>query len=373
MINQLLDQSADQRLPQRWWSLFSVDGWLVAGVLLLMVAGLLAIYSASEQNMDLLYRQAVRYGVALLVMLLLSQLHPRYLRIWSPWFYVGMLLLLGLVLLLGTGVGATRWLDLGVVRFQPAEFSKLAVPMMLAWILSRFQLPPQLLSLLVASLLLLLPCAMIAMQPDLGTAIMIAGSGLLVLFFSGIAWRYMIAAGITGLAAIPVVWSLLHEYQRNRVRTFLNPETDPLGQGWNIIQSMTAVGSGGWYGKGWLQGSQSHLEFLPEPHTDFIMAVIAEEFGWFGVILLLSLYAAITLRGLYLAAQGRDSYARMLGSALIMTFFLYVVVNTAMVAGLLPVVGVPLPLVSYGGSSAVTLAAGFGILLSLYQHRKIWS
>jgi len=372
-MNPVLDQSSSGRLPQRWWSLFSVDGWLLAGVLLLMAAGLLAIYSASEQSVALLYRQSIRYGVALLVMLFISQMHPRYLRIWSPWFYSGMLLLLGLVLLIGSGVGASRWLDLGVVRFQPAEFSKLAVPMMLAWTLSRFQLPPGWISLLPALLLLLLPCALIVIQPDLGTAIMIASSGVLVLFFSGIAWRYMIAAGVTGLAAIPVVWTLIHEYQRNRVRTFLDPESDPLGQGWNIIQSMTAVGSGGWHGKGWLQGTQSHLEFLPEPHTDFIMAVIAEEFGWFGVLLLLLLYAAITLRGLYIAAQGRDSFARMLGSALIMTFFLYVVVNAAMVSGLLPVVGVPLPMVSYGGSSAVTLAAGFGILLSLYKHRKIWS
>jgi len=373
MMSRVLEQSPGGRLPQRWWAQFRIDGWLLAGVLLLMAAGLLAIYSASEQNLALLYRQLIRYGVALLVMLTLSQLHPRYLRIWSPWFYAGMLLLLGMVLQVGSGTGASRWLDLGVLRFQPAEFSKLAVPMMLAWTLSRFQLPPRLFSVLPALLLLLLPCALIAVQPDLGTAIMIAGSGLLVLFFSGIAWRYMLAAALTGVAAVPVVWSLLHEYQRNRVRTFLDPESDPLGQGWNIIQSMTAVGSGGWHGKGWLQGTQSHLEFLPEPHTDFIMAVIAEEFGWFGVALMLLLYAGITLRGLYLAAQGRDSFARMLGSALIMTFFSYVVVNTAMVSGLLPVVGVPLPMVSYGGSSAVTLAAGFGILLSLYKHRKIWS
>lgn len=373
MMQRLLGQSASSRSPLRWWSLFSVDGWLLLGVLLLMAAGLLAIYSASEQSLALLYRQLLRYGVALAVMLLLGQLHPRYLRIGAPWFYSGMLLLLVAVALLGSGAGASRWLDLGVVRFQPAELSKLAVPMMVAWMLSRFTLPPRILSLIPALLLLLLPCVLIAIQPDLGTAIMIASSGLLVLFFSGIGWYYIIAAGAAALAAIPVGWSMLHEYQRNRVRTFLDPESDPLGQGWNIIQSMTAVGSGGWSGKGWLQGSQSHLEFLPEPHTDFILAVIAEEFGWFGVMLLLLLYAAITLRGLYLAAQGRDSFARMLGSALVMTFFLYVVVNAAMVSGLLPVVGVPLPMISYGGSSAVTLAAGFGILLSLYKHRKIWS
>ncbi len=373
MMRRRLKPSVLARLPAQWWSAFSVDIWLFSGLLLLMAVGLLAIYSASEQDLALLYRQLLRYGIALLVMLLISQLHPRYLRIWTPWFYTGMLLMLGLVLLAGSGTGASRWLDLGVLRFQPAEFSKLAVPMMLAWTLSRFQLPPKLFSLLLALSLLILPCALIAIQPDLGTAIMIAGSGLLVLFFSGIAWRYIIAAGLAALAAVPVVWSFLHDYQRNRVHTFLDPESDPLGKGWNIIQSMTAVGSGGWHGKGWLHGTQSHLEFLPEPHTDFIMAVIAEEFGWFGVLLLLSLYAAICLRGLYLAAAGRDSFARMLGNALIMTFFLYVVVNTAMVAGLLPVVGVPLPMISYGGSSAVTLAAGFGILLSLYKHRKIWS
>lgn len=354
-------------------SFFSVDMWLVAGVLLLMLAGLLAIYSASEQSPALLYRQALRYGVAVLVMLFISQLHPRYLRIWSPWFYFATVLLLLLVWFLGEGAGSRRWLDLGLLRFQPAELCKLAVPMMLAWMLSQGKLPPGPLNLLPALLLLLLPCALIALQPDLGTAVMIASSGLLVLFFSGISWRYVIAACTAGLAALPVLWSLLHEYQRNRVRTFLDPESDPLGQGWNIIQSMTAVGSGGWHGKGWLQGSQSHLEFLPEPHTDFIMAVIAEEFGWFGVLTILTLYAAICWRGLYLAAQGRDSFARMLGCTLIMTFFLYILVNMAMVSGLLPVVGVPLPLISYGGSSAVTLAAGFGIVLSLYKHRKIWS
>jgi len=354
-------------------SFFSVDIGLLAGVLLLMLTGLLAIYSASEQSLALLYRQALRYGVALLVMLLISQLHPRYLRIWSPWIYIGTLLLLLLVWFLGEGVGSRRWLDLGVLRFQPAELCKLAVPMMLAWVLSQGKLPPRLLSLLPALMLLSLPCALIAVQPDLGTAVMIASSGLLVLFFSGMSWRYIIAASIAGLAALPVLWSLLHEYQRNRVRTFLDPESDPLGQGWNIIQSMTAVGSGGWHGKGWLQGSQSHLEFLPEPHTDFIMAVIAEEFGWFGVLAILIVYAATCWRGLYLAAQGRNSFARMLGCALVMTFFLYVLVNMAMVSGLLPVVGVPLPLISYGGSSAVTLAAGFGIVLSLYKHRRIWS
>lgn len=356
----------------RWLS-STIDVWLVTGVVLLMVVGLLAVYSASERDLDLLYRQALRYGVALLVMLTISQVHPRYLRMWTPWFYAGGLVLLGLVLVIGTGAGASRWLNLGVVSFQPAEISKLAVPMMLAWFLARFQLPPRLLTLLPALLILGAPCALIVIQPDLGTAIMIGLSGLMVLYFSGIAWRYIIAVMLTGLAAVPVVWSLLHEYQRNRVRTFLDPESDPLGQGWNIIQSMTAVGSGGLGGKGWLHGTQSHLEFLPEPHTDFIMAVIAEEFGLLGVIVLLALYTAITLRGLFLASQGRDSFARMLSGALILIFCFYAMVNIAMVSGLLPVVGVPLPMISYGGSSAVTLAAGFGILLSLYKHRKIWS
>ncbi len=349
-----------------------LDGWLLLGVLLLMGVGLVTIYSAGELSMDLVYRQAVRYALALVLMLVISQLPPSLYRLWTPWLYLGGVALLVMVLILGEGRGAKRWLDLGVIRFQPSEIAKLAIPMMLAWSLHGRRLPIKPGMLVILLVLMLVPVALIILQPDLGTAILVLASGVFVIFLSGLSWRVMSAAVIAAAASVPLVWHLLHEYQRNRIRTFLDPESDPLGNGWNVIQSMTAVGSGGFAGKGWLEGTQSHLEFLPEPHTDFVLAVFAEEFGWLGITALLALYAAIILRGLYIASQARDTYTRLLAGSLILTFFVYLVVNSSMVAGLLPVVGVPLPMISYGGTSAVTLAAGFGILLSIHGHRKVW-
>jgi rod shape determining protein RodA len=292
------------------------------------------------------------------------------LRLWTPWLFCAGILLLLMTWFIGVGRGASRWLDVGFIRFQPAEIMKLAVPMMVAWYLHPLSLPPSLKAAAIAFALLAMPAVLIVAQPDLGTALLIAVSGCITIFLAGIRWRYI--AAISGLlaAAAPAAWFLMHEYQRSRVRIFLDPESDPLGSGWNIIQSEIAVGSGGLLGKGWLNGTQSRLEFIPERHTDFILAVLAEEFGLLGVVLLLLLYLFITARCSYIAAMAKDSYSRLLAGSLGLTFFVYVAVNSSMVAGLLPVVGVPLPLVSYGGTSIVTLLAGFGILMSIHGHRK---
>ena len=283
--------------------------------------------------------------------------------------------MLGIVLLLatwvfGTGRATSRWLDLGLIRFQPSEIMKLAVPMMVAWYLHPRRLPPDVASVLVSTAILLFPAVLIARQPDLGTALLVAISGGFALFLSGLRWRFIL--GIAGLAAAaaPALWFLMKDYQRQRVLTFLDPESDPLGNGWNIIQSKIAVGSGGVLGKGWLNGTQSRLEFIPERHTDFILAVLSEEFGLLGVLFLFAIYLFIAGRGLYVASMARTTYARLLAGSLSLTFFVYVLVNAGMVSGLLPVVGVPLPLISYGGTSIVTLLAGFGILMSIYGHRN---
>jgi rod shape determining protein RodA len=305
-------------------------------------------------------------------MLLLAQVNPNFLRRSSPWLYV-----LGVVLLLVVdgigyiGKGAQRWLDLGVLRFQPSEVMKLAVPMMCAWFLHERALPPTVGSLVILAALIFVPVGLVALQPDLGTAALIAIAGSLVIVMAGLKVRIM--AGLAALGAIAgwFGWAFMHDYQKKRVLTFFDPNTDRLGAGYHIIQSQIAIGSGGVFGKGWMHGSQAQLQFLPERSTDFIFAVIGEEFGLLGLALLLLLYAFVVARALYLAMQTQDTFARLLGGSLALTFFVYVFINAGMVSGLLPVVGVPLPLVSYGGSSMVTLLAGFGILMSLYSHRKL--
>jgi len=350
-----------------------LDPVLLTLLLLLMGIGLVVLYSASGQDMGMVTRQAVRLGVGLLVMLGISQVPPRILRLWAPWLYgIGIIMLLA-TWGLGVGRGTQRWLDLGLLRFQPSELMKLAVPMMVAWYLHNRVLPPGWKVTFVSLGILLVPTLLIARQPDLGTALLVAASGVFTLYLAGIRWRVIF--GMAGLASIaaPVLWFVMKEYQRNRIRTFLDPEADPLGHGWNIIQSKVAVGSGGLTGKGWLNGTQSHLEFIPERHTDFILAVLSEEFGLVGVTLLMLLYMAVIARGMYIAGVARYTDSRLLAGALSMTLFVYVLVNGAMVSGLLPVVGVPLPLISYGGTSAVTLLAGFGIMMSIYGHRKLWT
>ncbi len=359
-----------KRLIPGWVKWPQLDAPLLVGLLLLMSYGLIVLYSASGENMDVVYRQMVRMGMGLAALLVLSQVPPHIFRIWTPWLYA-----LGIILLLatwavGVGRGADRWLDLGLLRFQPSEIMKLAVPMMMAWYLHPRRLPPEALPIVVSCAILIAPAILIARQPDLGTALLVAVSGLFALFLAGLQWRIIIGMVALAAAAAPAFWLVMHEYQRNRVRTFLDPESDPLGTGWNIIQSKIAVGSGGLTGKGWLNGTQSRLEFIPERHTDFILAVLSEELGLLGVLLLFALYLFVVGRGLYIASLARSTYPRLLAGSLSLTFFVYVLVNAGMVSGLLPVVGVPLPLISYGGTSIVTLLAGFGILMSIYGHRN---
>ncbi|MEJ2393515.1 MAG: rod shape-determining protein RodA [Candidatus Thiodiazotropha sp.] len=365
-------QESQPARPSGLLAWLHIDLPLLTGLLLLVALGLAVLYSASDQEVVLVQKQLIRLGVGFFAMVLLAQIHPDHLRRWSPALYlIGILMLLAVILFGEHGKGAQRWLDLGLVRFQPSEMFKLTLPMTIAWFLADKRLPPTLPRLLVAGLLTLVPVLLIAKQPDLGTALLVASAGAFSLFLAGISWYLIGAIGVAMAALGPLAWYLMHDYQRQRVLTFLNPESDPLGTGYHIIQSKIAIGSGGIGGKGWLNGTQSHLEFLPERHTDFIFAVISEEFGLVGVVALLSLYLFIILRGLYIATQAQDTYSRILGGALSLVFFVYLFVNAGMVSGLLPVVGVPLPLISYGGTSLVTILIGFGILMSIHTHRKL--
>jgi len=349
-----------------------IDGPLTVGLSLIAGYGLVVLYSASGQSVPTLLRTLGRLLLGAIAMLLLARVNPNFLRRASPWLYAAGCLLLLVVAAVGhSGLGAQRWLNLGLFRFQPSEIMKLAVPMMCAWYLHERPLPPGWLSLAAMGALILMPVGLVAIEPDLGTAALIAVAGALVIVLAGLRLRVMV--GLIALAAVAAWfgWSFMHDYQRRRVLTFLNPQTDPLGAGYHIIQSQIAIGSGGVFGKGWMNGSQAQLEFLPERSTDFIFAVIGEEFGLLGLLLLLLLYVFVAGRAIYLATQTQDTYARLLAGSLALTFFVYVFINAGMVTGLLPVVGVPLPLVSYGGSSVVTLLAGFGILMALYSRRKL--
>ena len=349
-----------------------LDGPLLLAICATAVFGLVILYSASGENLALTRGQFVRMILGLIMLVLLAQVRPKYLRMSAPWIYALGIVLLVIVAIIGDiGKGAQRWLDLGVLRFQPSEIMKLAVPMAGAWLLHERPLPPHFTVVLVLGLLVLFPVGLIAEQPDLGTALLIAASGVLVVLLAGLRVRVIVAVMALLPALAWVGWGMLHDYQRKRVLTFLTPESDPLGAGYHIIQSQIALGSGGVFGKGWMNGSQAQLEFLPERSTDFIFAVAGEEFGLIGLMLLLGLYLFIIGRGMYLAMQCQDTFSRLVAGSISLTFFVYVFVNAGMVSGLLPVVGVPLPLVSYGGTSMVTLMAGFGILMSLHSHRKL--
>jgi rod shape determining protein RodA len=360
-----------------WWTLLRhyaaprLDPALAAGLLLLMALSLLNLYSAAGGDLGLVYSQALRFAVGLAAVWVVSRIPPRQLRQWTPYLFAAALLLLALVPLFGTGRSGRHWLNLGVIYVQPSEFLKLAVPMVVAAYLHQRVLPPRWFDLLWCAALIGLPTGLILLQPDLGTALLVAASGSFVLFLAGMGWWKISLLG--GLAAItaPLGWLFLREYQRDRLRTFLDPESDPLGAGWNIIQAKIAVGSGGLTGKGWGEGTQSRLEFLPEHTTDFILAVFAEEFGWIGVVSLLALCLFIVLRCLWIAAMARDTWSRLVAGAIGLSFSVYVLVNGGMVAGLLPVVGVPMPLLSFGGTSAVTLLLGFGVVMSIHAHRKL--
>ena len=350
-----------------------LDGPLTGVLALIVCIGILVVYSASGQNVKMVEHHLGNIAIAVTALLVLAKFSsPQYLRLFTPAIYITGILLLAVVAVTGhIGKGAQRWLDIGPLRFQPSEIMKLAVPMMCAWYMHERPLPPTFWDLLVMGVLIMIPTAMIVVQPDLGTALLIAASGLIVMLLAGMDFRIiLVSIPLLGGAAMGA-WHFIHDYQKQRILMFLNPETDPLGAGYHIIQSQIAIGSGGVFGKGYMNGSQAQLEFLPERSTDFIFAVIGEEFGLLGQLLILTLYALVTGRALYLAMQGQDTFARLSGGAIALSFFVYVFVNSGMVSGILPVVGVPLPLISYGGTSMVTLLAGFGILMALHSHRKL--
>jgi rod shape determining protein RodA len=349
-----------------------LDGPLLLSVLAVCVAGLVVLFSAAGEDVGVFLRQAARVGLGLGVMLAVAQVPPRVLRAVAPWLYaVGVLLLVAVALVGDIAMGAQRWLDLGFIRFQPSEIMKIALPLACAWYLHDRPLPPDFTTLLVLAVAILVPVLLIAEQPDLGTSLLVAAGGGLVVLLAGLQLRYILGLGALLAGAVPVLWHFLHDYQRQRVLTFLNPQDDPLGAGYHTIQSQIAIGSGGVFGKGYMNGSQAHLEFLPERSTDFIFAVIGEEWGLVGLGVLMVLYLFVLGRGMYIAVQGQDTFSRLTAGALTLTFAVYIFVNSGMVAGLLPVVGVPLPLVSYGGTSMVTLMAGFGILMSVHSRRKL--
>jgi rod shape determining protein RodA len=349
-----------------------LDGMLLSGLIAVTLFGLFVLWSASGDNTSLWFSQVARVGIGFALLAVLSQVPDHFLRMLSPAAYVLGLVLLVVVALAGDiGKGAQRWLDLGVIRFQPSEIMKLAVPMMCAWYLHQRPLPPSLRDVGAVMLIILLPVGLIAEQPDLGTALLVAASGLIVLVMGGLSPVFILGGVAVLGAAVPVAWHYMHEYQRQRVLTLLDPQSDALGAGYHIIQSQIAIGSGGVFGKGWMNGSQAQLEFLPERSTDFIFAVIGEELGLLGLIALLAGYLFIVGRGMTMSLQCRDAFSRLLAGSIALTFFVYAFVNAGMVMGLLPVVGVPLPLVSYGGTSFVTLMAGFGILMALHSSRKL--
>ncbi|HEX6928416.1 MAG TPA: rod shape-determining protein RodA [Gammaproteobacteria bacterium] len=349
-----------------------IDLTLLTALMIVCGMSFIVLWSAGGESVSLLIRQGVRFGIAFGVLLAIAQVPPHYLRMGTPWVYAAGVALLVLVMFTGDiGKGAQRWLDLGFIRFQPSEMMKLAVPMMVAWYLHDRPLPPRLFDLLIVGAIIGMPAALIIEQPDLGTALLVCSAGAFAIFLAGLRWRFIIAAFALLATAMPLAWNfMLHGYQKQRILTFLNPESDPLNTGYHIIQSKIAIGSGGLFGKGWLNGTQSQLDFLPERHTDFIFAVIGEEFGLLGAIVVLTAFAFVIGRGIYMSLQADKTFERLVAGSLVLTFFVYVFVNVGMVIGLLPVVGVPLPLISYGGTSMVTLMAGFGILMSVHSHRR---
>ena len=371
-MNMAITRHREDASYRGWQHRLHLDAPLLFTLIGVSILGLIILYSAGGGDLALVKRQLIRLGIAFTVMFIVAQINPRVLLRLTPWLFVTGILLLVAVLLMGeSSGGAQRWLNLYVVRFQPSEMMKLAVPMMVAWYLAEARLPPNRWQLLATAIIIAVPMLMIARQPDLGTALLIASAGFFALFLAGLQWRLLAFSAITVTAAAPLIWHFMRDYQRQRVLTFLNPENDPLGTGYHIIQSKIAIGSGGLFGKGWLNGTQSQLDFLPERSTDFIFAVLGEELGFFGIMLLFTFYTIIVVRGILIAIQAQDTYTRLLAGSLSMTFFVYVIVNTGMVTGLLPVVGLPLPMISYGGTSIVTLMAGFGILMSIQTHRKL--
>jgi len=349
-----------------------VDNFLLGGILLLMLIGLLVLYSATDANLSRVSNQAINMLVALTIMWLVANIPLQHImRLAVPLYMIGLMLLIGVALFGEIHNGARRWLNIGVTRIQPSELMKLAVPLMMAWYFDKHEVTLRLRDYAVATLLLLLPLLLILRQPDLGTTLLIASSGFYVLFLAGLSWRIIAGLLLAALGSLPVLWSMLHDYQRRRVMTLFDPTQDPLGAGYHTIQSTIAIGSGGVIGKGWQHGTQTHLDFLPEKSTDFIFAVFSEEFGLMGNILLLLLYLVVIGRGMVITANASTQFTRLIAGSITLTFFTYIFVNIGMVVGILPVVGVPLPLISYGGTSMVTMLLGFGILMSIQTHPKL--
>ena len=374
LIRQRTKQSPGNTRYRSFWQVIHLDATLLCLLLILSAMGLIILYSASNQDPRATELQAMRLLLAFAVMFFIAQIPPTTLQRFAPWIYgVGLVLLIVVLMIGHIGKGGQRWLNLGFFKLQPAEVMKLAIPLMLAWYYHRVHLPVTFKSLLTTVPLILVPVLLTAKQPDLGTAILLAIAGGSVLFLAGLSWQ-IIVSGFTAIAAsLPLVWFMLYDYQRQRVLTFLNPENDPLGKGYHIIQSKIAIGSGGLFGKGWLNGTQSNLHFLPEHSTDFIFAVCGEEFGFVGSFMLIAVYMMIVLRGLYITVYAQDTFTRLLAGSITITFFVSFFVNMGMVTGILPVVGIPLPLVSYGGSSMMTILASFGMLMSIQTHRKLVS
>ncbi|ENW04761.1 rod shape-determining protein RodA [Acinetobacter beijerinckii] len=357
--------------PSRWQQLH-IDPWLCLFLVLNAMLGLTVLYSASAQDVGLVSKQAMSFGIGFVVMFGLAQIPPKVYQAFSPYFYIfGVLSLIAVVIFGEVRMGAQRWIDIpGFGSVQPSEFMKIGMPMMVAWFLSRKALPPSFTQVVLSLMLIVVPFLLIAEQPDLGTSLLVLASGIFVLFLSGLSWKLISAAAGVVAIIIPIAWQfLLHDYQRQRVLTLLDPEADALGTGWNIIQSKTAIGSGGFSGKGFLEGTQSHLHFLPEGHTDFIIAAYSEEFGLIGVTLLILLYCAIIIRTFQIGLQSFHNYGRLVAGAFGLSFFVYVFVNAGMVSGILPVVGVPLPFMSYGGTAIITLMSTFGLVMSIHTHR----
>ncbi len=356
------------------WQRLHIDLPLLGGIFLLITFGFFILYTASGKNHAMLMRQAFSACLAFACIFIFAQIPPNKYKLWSPWIYaIGLMLLLTVLMIGSVSKGAQRWLNLGFIRFQPSELMKFAVPMMVAWYLSQRPLPPSHKSLFLSALFIFVPVAFIAKQPDLTTALLVIFSSFVILFFAGLSWRIIggsiIAAGI----AIPILYQHLHAYQKQRILTFFDPERDPLGSGYHIIQSKIAVGSGGLFGKGIFNGSQSHLNYLPEHSTDFIFAVCAEELGFAGCLLIIALILFIIFRCLHIVRLAQDDFARLLAAGISLSFFLSAFVNIGMVTGIIPVAGIPLPLVSYGGTSLVSLCVGFGILMSIHTHRDIFT
>lgn len=372
-VRRLPDVGLGLSRPMRWIDRIHVDLPLLLLLFAASCYGLLILYSAVGRNVDPVLAQGVKFTVATAIMLMLAQITPFFYMRTAPWLYCLGVLLLVLVLIYGTEVnGSKRWLRIpGIAGFQPSELVKLVLPLTLAWYFNDRHLPPKPKHLFWALLIIAVPVVLIAKEPDLGTALLIAVAGLLVLFLAGLRWKHIVSALGIAIFSAPALWFLLKEYQKQRILTLLNPESDPLGAGWNIIQSKTAIGSGGLFGKGLFEGTQSRLEFLPESNTDFIVSVLGEELGLFGIVILLIVYLLIIGRGLVMSAQAQDTFGRLAAGTITFTFFVYVFVNVGMVSGVLPVVGIPLPLVSQGGTSIVALFAGFGILMSIHTHRRI--